>query len=168
LFGLTCPSNATIGQWIWNSNDCKCLTATVCIQLSIDQCCIHCIFKTCMDISATVNCGWCPTRQRGYLGDMNGPSSGIDCPPGDQGQWTFDDEDCKCLAAKSCFDIRGTNCGWCPSKQHAYKGSLSGPAGLTCNSDQISGQWTWNNADCYCLNATVSDITSLSVDTNWS
>eukprot|EP00759_Apiculatamorpha_spiralis_P037300 PhF_6_TR37196/c0_g1_i1/m.54811 len=135
---LTCPATQEAGQWTWNLNNCKCLTAT-----------------TCTNISGT-DCGWCPSLGKAYLGSSNGPGVNLTCPATQEaGSWTWNLNDCKCVAATTCSNITNTDCGWCPSTQKAYLGSSNGPVkNLTCPASATAGQWTWDAPDCAAFTAT--------------
>ena len=136
--GINCEATAEAGQWTWYQKNCKCLNATSCDQLD------------------GTDCGWCPSLSHAYLGSSTGPSSNITCEAtAEAGQWTWYQKNCKCLNATSCGQLDGTDCGWCPSRAHAYLGSSSGPNNkITCEATPEAGQWTWYQKNCKCLNAT--------------
>ena len=126
------------GQWTFYSDDCKCST-----------------LKSCEEIKNT-NCGWCPSLNKAFIGDVKGPKGkNIVCPQSKNGdQWIKNYFDCKCLSAGSCEDIEDTNCGWCPSQKKAFLGNYDGPFGnIRCEESINDGQWTFYSKDCKCLNA---------------
>jgi hypothetical protein len=136
--GITCPAEASSGSWTWHTADCACITAANC------------------SVIAGTDCGWCPSLGKAFLGNGNGPVSGIKCPATNEtGSWTWSTKDCACLTATNCSQVVGpTDCGWCPSRNKAYLGNGNGPVGgITCPAEASSGSWTWNAADCACITA---------------
>jgi hypothetical protein len=137
--GIKCPATNETGSWTWSTKDCACLTATNCSQ-----------------VVGPTDCGWCPSRNKAYLGNGNGPVGGITCPAeASSGSWTWHVADCACITAANCSAIAGTDCGWCPSLGKAFLGNGNGPvSGIKCPATLAQGQWTWSTADCSAWAAT--------------
>eukprot|EP01084_Bolivina_argentea_P099797 179334_1 len=134
---ITCPASADVGQWTYLTNDCKCLNA-----------------KKCTD-KGNSGGGWCPSRNRCYLGDKYGPYNNISCPANySVGQWTYFTNDCKCLNAKKCTDMDDSGGGWCPSRGRCYLGNKSGPYdNITCPATNSQGSWIYYTSNCAMLTA---------------
>ena len=132
-----CESNHIVGQWTSKLEDCECLKMT---QPE--------------DINKGKNCGWCPIYNRSFLGNEKGPILGVSCPAtAEFGQWIWKTKNVVCLKAKSCEELKGTDCGWCPTLNKAFLGNFDDPFdGIVCPMGE-EGQWTYYTSDCVCSKA---------------
>jgi len=103
------------------------------------------LLKTCKDTGNTKTCGWCPSFNRSFLGNHDGPYGNITCPTTEEGQWTYNTKDCECLTVTKCEDIsQKENCGWCTENNKSLIGNANGPYyGAKC-----IGKWIWSTTDC--------------------
>jgi len=98
--------------------------------------------------------------------NFEGPFDGLICPTTEEGQWTYYTNDCKCLKAKSCDELKGTNCGWCTSLNRALLGDKNSPFwDVKC--PIVEGkQWIFTN-NCKCLTVNKCEDTGETENCGW-